>query len=620
MEGVHPKTGKPYSWRDGRSPVEVGAAGLVVVTAEALDALFAKIEFLVTVMWGGEIVTSANASARGDGETIQDNLLAPSLGAVKRALEALPNDVDYDTWLKVGAAVKAATGEDELGYDMWEDWSLQWPENTPEDVRAKWDSLRAPYHVGWVWLSQLAHQHGFSAAAEEFAVGASNAPPPTTAEDRDADERARARAASDLFEACVWINRVKLVCDLRTMRLMDRDQLNAEWWMVGDPSDGKQNAWATFMRAGDRRRSVQSITYRPGAALFVHEEDEGGECLNLWQAPSVTPPAGVRDAQVRLYLEHLAYLIPDARERKILLDWQAWVLQNPGLKPNWGVLIGSPHQGNGKSILMEPMRAGLGRKNVRTVTAEDMASGFSDWLVETKLFVVEEMHSFERKSTMNRLKNYLATPPDRLRVNPKYGKQFEIPNLVAGVFFTNHFDALALERTDRRFFVVWTEVAPRDEDYYRQLVEWLKAGGALLVAGWLLERDVSAFNPLGRAPSTEAKEDMRKAARSMLDEWIEDGIADELAPFATDLVSAEEVWLAIPENAAGRNGKPTRQRLGRILRLAGTRALTRLRLDDGERATLLSVRRHDMYADLGPEKLKELFLAQRAAQLAKVIL
>jgi hypothetical protein len=34
-------------------------------------------------------------------------------------------------------------------------------------------------------------------------------------------------------------------------------------------------------------------------------------------------------------------VIPDERERTVVLDWMARVAQNPGLKPNYALVLGS---------------------------------------------------------------------------------------------------------------------------------------------------------------------------------------------------------------------------------------------------------------------------------------
>lgn len=87
VEGVHPKTGKPYYWRDDARPV---SSDLVIVTPEQIDAWFVSLEAML-IARGCEIV-ERSAGASGSGDAVwQGGLEAPSLDAVARALQSIPN-------------------------------------------------------------------------------------------------------------------------------------------------------------------------------------------------------------------------------------------------------------------------------------------------------------------------------------------------------------------------------------------------------------------------------------------------------------------------------------------------------------------------------------------------
>jgi len=109
IEGIHPKTGRPYTWREGQGLLDFGAAGLTPVTDDDLDDFFARVVDLVLAR-GGEIVRHEGGGGSGDRTSVeQGGLRAPSLEAVREALAVIDNDVDYDDWIKIAAAVKAAT-------------------------------------------------------------------------------------------------------------------------------------------------------------------------------------------------------------------------------------------------------------------------------------------------------------------------------------------------------------------------------------------------------------------------------------------------------------------------------------------------------------------------------
>lgn len=617
VEGIHPKTGSPYFWRDGRSPVQVGASGLTPITPAQLDLFYERLEGLLE-LFGYEVV-SKSALNGGEGGVWQQGLLAPSVDAVRRAIAALPNEVDYDTWLKIGAAIKSSCGPDhgDDAFDIWSEWSLQWPENTPEVVEAKWLSLEPPFKVGWDFLASFATDEGdgtFHAVHEDF-----DAVAPTPLPGEESKGPLVSPKVQALFDRYVWVERLERACDLRTGELLNRNQFNVRNSHIGPPTSNTECAWAVLISNPRRLQAVKAVTYRPGGELFVTENLPGlvGPCVNRWRDPCVDLPASATDADVQTWLDHVAFVIPDERERSITLDWLAWVAQNPGEKPNWSLVIGSTAEGMGKDLMLDPVRVALGPVNVREVGPEDLASANSDYLENTRLLIVEEMEMAERKAMMNRLKPLVAAPPYTLRVNIKFQPQFEIPNLLAVIFFTNMDNALALSRQGRRYFVTWNDGDPKPDTYYTGLAAWFAAGGAAKAARWLLQRDVSGFNAKGRAPDTAAKEAMQRASRSVLEEWLETSVEDETGAFATDIVALEDVWCRLPDYAVGR-ARPTMQRLASAMKRAGCKNLGRVRLGkpltttENDRATLWAVRRADMVVGLEPKKLVELYWQQRA--------
>ena len=568
VEGIHPATSQPYRWQDGRSPAMIGAAGLVTVTAAQVDALFDQLVGLLD-LFGYEVVSRSAARGGNSGSIWQEGLLAPSIGAVQRAVAALSNDADYEDWLTIGMAIKASCRpeDDAEAFAVFDDFSMQWGGNTPDVVRDKWESMRPPFKVGWPYLAGLADEHGdgsFFSAHEDFDAVA----PPPSPEELAAREEAKPLTA--MFRRSVWVQRQKRVCDIETGDLFDREQFNVKHNNIGDPASQKECAWSTLLRDTARLQRVMAVTYRPGAERFVHEQLPGlvGPCINRWRDPCPDLPASASDDDVRPWLDHVAVVVPDERERGIVLDWLAWTTQNPGTKPNWCLVIGSTAEGIGKDLMLEPVRTALGGSNVREIGPDDLNSGFTDYLANTRLLIVEEMQMNERKAMQNKLKPLIASPPHTLRVNVKFEPQYEVPNIIAVIFFTNMDNALAMSRQDRRYFVVWNDGQPRTADYFSLLVKWYESGGAATAARWLLDRDVTAFNAKGTAPMTSAKQDMRKATLPEADAFIVEAIEHRDPPFDRRFIRLTDVIQFLDSETNG-FCRVTAQQVARKLKAAG---------------------------------------------------
>jgi hypothetical protein len=80
---------------------------------------------------------------------------------IQQALQALPADLDYDTWVKVGMAVHAETAG--KGFDLWEAWSARSPKHSSRGYDLeRWKSFgkyTGPSVTGG-FLVHLANQHG----------------------------------------------------------------------------------------------------------------------------------------------------------------------------------------------------------------------------------------------------------------------------------------------------------------------------------------------------------------------------------------------------------------------------------------------------------------------------
>lgn len=614
VEGRH-RSGGHYAWEPGASLTGLGASGLTELTAATAAGFRVALEGEIEAA-GGTIIdggrTNAGQAALRDPN--RRGAPAPSISDVIAALTAAPNsdDIDRAEWVAAARYIKGACQAFEAdGREAFLDWCEGYEGNTPDACLELWDSLKPPHHTGWRELAMWAQRRSegrFSTAAYDFEpVGDVGSP------------------IDEMFARHIWVERQEGIFDTQDLRLRTRGMFDPFCAHLGPIwAKEKTTPWQFFLREPDqpspitpiaRRQTVLDITYRPGESLIYRSGRTA--FINRWRAPEGIPDGPVTDEDVRPWLDHVERILPDETERRNLLGWMASVAQRPAEKPNHGVVLGGLH-GIGKSMLFTALKAAVGRANVKEITVRDLDAEFSDWMGECKVFFVEEMMNFGKKELMQRIKTLLAAPPDTLQVNPKYGRKYEVPNLLAGVFFTNHEDAVALEQGERRFAVYWSEAGKETAEYFIRLADWLRGGGDALVARWLLDYDASYYNMLGEAPDTPAREHMRRASRSKLDEWIEDGIENATGCFTSDLVALDDVRARVPYDVVGRYGGPNAAGFAAAMRRAGARSLGRRFLGtpphgcsqpecDLKQARLYSLRRHDMFVGLDSQKQVELF-------------
>jgi hypothetical protein len=98
-----------------------------------------------------------------------ESLLARDQDDVIRTLQAMPNDLDRDEWVRLGHSFKAATGGSPEGMDAFIEWSLKWPGGTAEAAEALWESI-SEAKVGADHVYQVASKCGVavSSAVNDF--------------------------------------------------------------------------------------------------------------------------------------------------------------------------------------------------------------------------------------------------------------------------------------------------------------------------------------------------------------------------------------------------------------------------------------------------------------------
>jgi hypothetical protein len=218
-------------------------------------------------------------------------------------------------------------------------------------------------------------------------------------------------------------------------------------------------------------------------------------------------------------MNHLNMTVGIERERRIVLDFMAFVYQNPGKRVQWALLI-KGIEGNGKTYFFRVMERLMG-KQTRVVTTLAIESNFTGWAEGSILACVEEIYiqGINKYAILNKMKPFLTN--HQIAVMAKNKNERTVPNFTSYMMFTNHADAIPVGDNDRRYCVISTRQT-RKEDLFREL------GGAAGVKDYFdklfgdLDRRPDAFarfftdykisddfSATGRAPDTEGLADMK---------------------------------------------------------------------------------------------------------------
>ena len=156
--------------------------------------------------------------------------------------------------------------------------------------------------------------------------------------------------------------------------------------------------------------------------------------------------------------------------------------------------------------------AAVGRWNFREITLTGLISKNNEFLraVIVRLSEARDMGEqgrVDRYGLYDHTKNMLATPPDMLRVNEKYLREYYIFNCFGMVITTNYRDALYLPADDRRHYVAFSERHTEEfaKEFWNDFWDWYTNGdGIKHVVALLYQYDLSKFNAKDAPPKTPA--------------------------------------------------------------------------------------------------------------------
>ena len=363
------------------------------------------------------------------------------------------------------------------------------------------------------------------------------------------------------------------------------------------------------------RREVSKATYRPAE----DEITENGE-LNLWPGWGCSPQRG----DVAPWHELLSHLFGAEKEfRRWFEQWLAYPLQHPGIKLKSAVLLWSPDQGVGKSMVGYTMKRIYG-KNFVKFGNKQLRNDHNSWMANKQFALGEEVTSQEKFALAEELKEMITQ--EEVEINEKYIPQYYLPDCCNYLFTSNKCDAMFLDPQDRRYGVHQVQGAPLADTFYaKYLDEWLPGEGAAALFHYLLSVDLEGFNPNGRPPMTESKLEMINASRSELDTWLlklRDTPEEVSSTAATYALWDAETLFSLYKNHDDNTRVKSGTFITRLKMVAGATRLCKgqaVRIPEvlgaqSKQVHLWSLRDHTNYAKLAPAQAAVAYLKERGLE------
>jgi len=584
--GLHPDTGEPYKWQSNGNPLEIEPWELPAVKLAELEKwVFETVPTLIPEEWvkkGRSRESHRDLNPDLTDEELEDfgtkRALGRTIPEMRETLSRLPEHwvEEHDDWINVGQAIHHETGGSQEGLELWDEWSSGGSSYEVGTCETRWASFKSNRADSVTWRSME-----FSAKKPELQSVK------TSFETLESLREALPALQSQILQLipsdrCAALNALqrdysRLLGSRVTMSAL-REELNRalasdeeedvgdmpEWaarhvWVHDEnsyrnkKSKTKISAGGLDVEFGSRRsdlrfeNSAGGVYYlKPHPAMqrwgvttcdtSVYDPTEKDDVFkdpvthrnyfNLYDKRTRQVPADdwtPEGKRIKAAIErHLEILIPNKRYRALFLSWWAFPYQFPGEKIMWSPVLVGCH-GDGKNTLVEVFGHAIGQANINLVSGTTVAtSPFSGYIGMHQIVFIDEIyHPGDRHMVSEKLKGMIGSRTSELHMKGKDPRK--IKNVSNLFFASNHKDCVAIQKTERRYFVLFSPINTPDElaaeladrgvsrrQHFEDLIELSKAHPDQ-VALFLGEIELDpAFDQFSEAPRTEHREEMVK--------------------------------------------------------------------------------------------------------------
>jgi len=544
-----------------------------LVTCHALGAFGQPytVEALETALAHVNVIDGGNGTRHPLGTP---DMAAPSIEWVQRALDLIdPNDLDRGEWIAVTSGVKQAgwsLTDCESLFAMWSKWCERYDANDRGENHKQWHSLRDT-EVGWSYLTrkvpalQAALSFGGQQVPAPAAAQGDTVPPmPSVASPPPLDcsgEYLTHLECEQYFAGCAFIVKMGKIL-APDGRFHNATTFNGAYggkqFII--TSDGKKTdeAWKAALRSTlwtiPKVDHIRFLPQQPQGAIVKDALGRSG--VNMYAPPQVQRIEG--DASP--FLNHLARLIPDTNDQRILHQWMAHIVQYPGYKIPWAPVIQSA-EGAGKTMIEIAMTHAVGAPYVHFPNAQELADGggkFNAWMRNKVFILADEIKVDERLHLVEVLKPLLTR--ETIEIQGKGHDQDMEDNPACWGFFTNYKDAIPAKKNGRRYAIFYSPIQTAsdliergmNDEYFKPLFEWMRGDGKAIVADWLLSYPIERGAIPMRAPETTSTAEAVNLSRSPIERAISEAVEQQLPGFVGGWISSVAVMQRLKKQSVTR--------------------------------------------------------------------
>lgn len=262
------------------------------------------------------------------------------------------------------------------------------------------------------------------------------------------------------------------------------------------------------------------IAFEPEKPMIITQHD-GTTDLNTYTPPVIDPV--VNPVAIQCFMGHIfTYTCGGVQEQyDYFIRWMADLFQNPGIKPQAGLLLAGPI-GNGKSII--PLQLGkiLGPTYLKVAGAGALSKDFNENQDSKMLIFYDEAN--ERDSS--RLRDRITSA--EVSINGKGKPEYTVRCYARFILVSNSAVPIDVREGDRRFFMPECHTPPGEPASHERRIYFLPIINEIAQPGFhaalhamLLSVDLTGWKSES-FPSTQRKTDMLDEGKAPIDQWLDE--------------------------------------------------------------------------------------------------
>lgn len=312
-----------------------------------------------------------------------------------------------------------------------------------------------------------------------------------------------------------------------------------------------RNAWEAFTESQALRAPrADTVCFRPDRPPAEISVDAGRKRANTWWPADVARQVG----DVTPFLRHLELVLPDERDRQILLCYMAACVQHKGIKFPWAPVLQGV-EGNGKTLFSACVAEAVGQHYTHWPDARDLDSPFNGWLADRVFIAIEELRNAERQEEIVEVLKTVITGGMGKQVQYKGVDQTSV-QICCNLMITTNYKNVVRKTPDnaRRFAIFYSaqqskldiERCGMGGSYFPKLYGWLKNQGGFAIVSELLHTYPIApeYNPahaMHRAPHTSSTDAAIVESRGSVEQQIAEVVAQDTPGFMGGWVSSVQL-------------------------------------------------------------------------------